>query len=338
MEPFVRRGATQDGTAWDFFVRRFGEEAATYMMGPFVSGVYAGDARMLGARASFRKFWDFENEAGSMIVGAARYMARKRRRQKAEGTTPRRGLFSFRGGIGKISEELATRLGDAVRTERPVSAVRVEDGSWIVTTPGGELQAQSVVLAVPPNRASAILSGQDSEVSRALESIPMAPVAVVNWEAQLKEHPAPGFGFLVPRIYDLKVLGTLFPTELFSARAPEGHHLFASFYGGMTDTGRAAASDAELEGLVRREHERLLGIPYGSPRVVSIQRYPHAIPQMLPKHPEVIEGVRGRLEALPGLFLAGNYLTGVGIEHAVSSGFAAHDDCAAFLGVAARVA
>jgi hypothetical protein len=26
---------------------------------------------------------------------------------------------------------------------------------------------------------------------------------------------------------------------------------------------------------------------------------------------------------VPGLFLAGNYLTGVGIDHAVSSGFAA---------------
>jgi oxygen-dependent protoporphyrinogen oxidase len=166
----------------------------------------------------------------------------------------------------------------------------------------------------------------------------MAPVAVVHWQAALEEHPAPGFGFLVPRIYDLKVLGTLFPTELFSGRAPDGHHLFASFYGGMTDPGRAGAPEAELEDLVRREHERLLGIPREIPKVIAVRRYPHAIPQMLPRHPELIEGIRERLQALAGLFLAGNYLTGVGIEHAVRSGFAAHEDCAAFLGDEVRVA
>jgi hypothetical protein len=36
------------------------------------------------------------------------------------------------------------------------------------------------------------------------------------------------------------------------------------------------------------------------------------------------------VEKAPGLFLAGNYLTGVGIEHATASGFAAAEKCLAY--------
>ncbi len=82
LEPLIPGKAKPLETAWEFFVRRFGVEAATYIMSPFISGIYAGNAKMLGARASFPKFWNFEKESGSMIVGAARANSRRQARGK----------------------------------------------------------------------------------------------------------------------------------------------------------------------------------------------------------------------------------------------------------------
>jgi oxygen-dependent protoporphyrinogen oxidase len=69
--------------------------------------------------------------------------------------------------------------------------------------------------------------------------------------------------------------------------------------------------------------------------MIRIIRYPGAIPQLLPDHPERMESVRQYLRAAPGIFLAGNYLTGVGVEHAVGSGYDAADEARTFLAGAA---
>jgi oxygen-dependent protoporphyrinogen oxidase len=53
-EPFIRNGAKPDDTAWEFFVRRFGREAATFIIGPFVSGSMPAIQRCWERRRHFR--------------------------------------------------------------------------------------------------------------------------------------------------------------------------------------------------------------------------------------------------------------------------------------------
>ena len=57
----------EDESVHDFFVRRFGEDAATYGAGPMVSGVYAGDAASLSVRSAFPRLWDAEARSGSVL-------------------------------------------------------------------------------------------------------------------------------------------------------------------------------------------------------------------------------------------------------------------------------
>ena len=62
----------------------------------------------LSAPAAFPLFWGFEQEAGSMVRGALRHRKRQRARS---GTVPRRkGLFSFREGLGQLTGTIAARL------------------------------------------------------------------------------------------------------------------------------------------------------------------------------------------------------------------------------------
>ena len=65
--------------------------------------------------------------------------------------------------------------------------------------------------------------------------------------------------------------------------------------------------------------------------MLKILRYPGAIPQLLPDHPEKIAALLCQAKNIPGLFLAGNYLTGVGLEHAVTSGYHCAKACLKFL-------
>lgn len=338
-EPFIRNGADPDETAWEFFSRRFGEEAATYIMSPFISGVYAGDIHALGARAAFPRFWGFERESGSMIRGAMRYMGQKRRRLRAAGKPLRRGLFSFGGGLGTLIARLADQLGERLRTGVEVRAVARHPGSdeVLCRTDDGELVARRVIVAAPPHRAAPILEAAVPRAAEVLRSIPMVPVSVAHWT--LPDAPpggeAPrvpeGFGFLVPRVSGLRLLGTLFPSQLFADRAPAGRHLLVSYYGGATDAEAAVMPDEALTALLQGEHRPIFGGVEDASQVLRILRHPAAIPQLLPDHPERIASIQSELEAVPGLDLAGNYLVGVGIEAAVESGYAAAARCRAAL-------
>ncbi len=324
-EPFIPNGAEPFETAWEFFCRRFGQESATYIMSPFVSGIYAGDVKKLGARASFSKFWSFEKDAGSMILGALKFSLAKKRRLKREGAEIRKGIFSFKGGLGAITSKLAEKLDDEIILNMPVRTIEKEAKEFIVKAQGSQWKARSVILATPPGVSSVILAGLLPDVVEPLNSIPMAPVALAHWSQPDGDFP-PGFGFLMPRLYDLRVLGTLFPSQLFSGRAPQGQQVFASFYGGMTDPDAAGLGDDELSALLIREHETIFGFKLQKPNMMKILRYSNAIPQLLPDHPEKISDILEKTKRAPGIFLAGNYLTGVGVEHAVTSGYNAAEE------------
>lgn len=328
MEPFIAGRAAEMETAWRFFCRRFGVEAATYIISPFVSGIYAGDVERLGARAAFAKFWQFERDAGSMILGALRHMLAKRKRLAREGFKPCCGLFSFRSGLGGLTATLARSLEGSVETHMQVETIRFAGGRIRVRAEGQELAADAVVLAVPPPSAADILDGGLPMAAEDLRKIPMAPVALVHWACASEASPFPsGFGFLVPRLYGLRILGTIFTSQLFAGRAPAGSLLLSSFFGGMLDPERAAAPDGELERLVRCEHALILGRPAVQPRILQVMRYPGAIPQLLPDHPERIARVRREGRRIPGLSFAGNYLIGVSLEHAVETGYLAAREC-----------
>lgn len=325
-EPLItRRGGPQD-SALKFFERRFGAEAARVIAGAFVSGVYAGDPASLSAPAAFPLFWGFERESGGMIRGAMRYQRKKKAERRARGAEAppcRRGLWSFRRGLGQFSECLAAALGHRYRGGRAVDRVSVDGSEFLVHAGGETLRAAELVMAVPPHRAAALLAGADQELTGLLGGIPMAPVAVVSlgFRRRLDELPD-GFGFLAPRGEGVTSLGILFPSRVFPGRAPEGGDLLTAYLGGMLDRGAPKRDDDALVGEVCRDLERLTGCRT-EPDMIRVVRHAAAIPQLVVGHLERMAAMRQRLERLPGLFLAGNYLRGVGIKDAVASGEAA---------------
>ncbi len=325
-EPLRTRRGSIDDSAATFFERRFGKEAADVLAGAFISGVYAGDPEQLQAAAAFPLFWGFEVETGSMIRGALKMKRQQksdRKRLGANAPAKRRGLFSFRRGLGQLSEAVAAALGDRCHLGcGAIQIARTEDG-FQVTTESDRVSCRRLVVATPPHEATDLLAGLDQALGETVGQIPMGPVAVVQLGfAERRDEIPESFGFLVPRCEGIRTLGVLFPSRIFEGRTPPGGDLLAGFVGGTTDPGALNLSDEELSDIVRSDLESMTGLD-AAPDLVDVTRWPNAIPQMAHGHMERMAIVERRLHRLPGLVLAGNWLQGVGLKDAVRSGIAA---------------
>ncbi len=320
-EPFRKSGAQPDESAEEFFTRRFGEEAVRYLAGPFISGIYGGDPEQLGARAAFPKFWNFENEAGSMIKGAMRHMKAKKKANPTQKT--RKGLFSFVEGLGVLAETLQKEsLGEDVRTNVSVDSIESTEDGYSLLAGSDRYRCKVLVMATPPDTSARLLQPIDSRFGEILGGIPMAPMVVVHFGGTNERRAFPeGFGCLIPRHYDIRTLGTVFMSNLYAGRAPENRWLATSFIGGMFDKEAMELGDEDIVRIAFEDQQTLYDQPAGD--FIRILRHPSAIPQLLPDHPERIETLMALSSTFKPLVFAGNYLTGVGVDHAVSSGYLA---------------
>jgi len=90
----------------------------------------------------------------------------------------------------------------------------------------------------------------------------------------------------------------------------------------VQDPGALQLDDASLCRIVSNDLARLVGLSTAQV-FVRILRHPTAIPQFTLGHLERFQKIQSLVREIPGLFLAGNYLRGVGMKDAVGSGFEA---------------
>src|SRR5262249_6239743 len=67
----------EDESVADFVRRKFKPELLELLVGPFVSGIYAGDPEKISFRSAFPSFYEAEKKAGSVIRGM-KSVAKKR--------------------------------------------------------------------------------------------------------------------------------------------------------------------------------------------------------------------------------------------------------------------
>jgi protoporphyrinogen/coproporphyrinogen III oxidase len=312
-----------DESIAQFVRRKFGAELLDRLVGPFVSGIYAGDPERLSLRAAFPSLYEAEKSAGSVIRGMMRAAKAKK------GPRDRPTLMSFRQGNETLVRGLVARLGTAVRSGTEVVAIstrRTNSPPFDVCLRKGSaeerLSTNKLIIAVPSETAGALLRDVNPAFEPVLCGIEHAAVAVVSFGYRRADvaHSLDGFGFLAPRSSGLRVLGTVWNSSLFPGRAPDGQVLMTSFVGGAADPAAAGLSEHELVEIVHRELAGLLGIG-GAPMFSAVRTYRRALPQSNLGHTERMAALETLRTSVPGLALVGNYLRGpaVGacVEHAV---------------------
>ncbi len=315
-EPLTPRGDGASETVAEFCSRRLGGEASERLVGTFLTGVYAGDERRLGAEAVFPDLVRFEREKGSIVRGAL-----SGRRGASRGLS---GMWSTPDGLAGLGRGLAAGLGDGLRLGVRVDALEREEDAWRVSFGGESVRAGAVVLAVPAEQAAALLSNADAELAKAIAGVCYAPVVSLSVSIAAGDSVAPveGFGFLVPRAEGRRLLGCLFMSRLFPGRAPDGRHLLTCMIGGTRWPDAVDLDDGSLSELARIELDHTLGLR-GDPETLALTRWQRAVPQPGRDHVARIAGARARALRLGGLGLAGSWVEGVGVTDALASGISA---------------
>ncbi|HVH69594.1 MAG TPA: protoporphyrinogen oxidase, partial [Candidatus Dormibacteraeota bacterium] len=91
-----------------FVRRKFSDQLLDRLVGPFVSGVYAGDPEKLSLRSAFPQLHEAEKASGSIVRGMMR-LAKNKKGQRERPT-----LNTFREGNETLVRVLANQLGSAL--------------------------------------------------------------------------------------------------------------------------------------------------------------------------------------------------------------------------------
>lgn len=320
-EPFIRRSETEQTIA-QFVRRRLGREFLDYAVDPFISGVYAGNPQDLSVEAAVPRIFELEQQYGSLIRGAIALGKATRNAGMPAGRQ-----ISFEGGMATLPQTLAAALPDgAVRTGRRVVALERGDDVWLVHLEGdGGLReterAEEVVLALPSPEVASLVEPLASEAARLLRTIPYAAILSVAlaYPRAAVAHALDGFGFLVPRVEELRTLGALFSSTLFADRAPPDHVLLTAFIGGTQDPQAVEMSDNDAFTTIDTDLSLALGIR-GKPVFRHLTRWHQAIPQYTIGHLDRVDTIDEFLAPFPGLHLHGNWRGGISVADCVRNG------------------
>lgn len=326
----------------EFVRRNLGDEVFERLIEPFCSGVYAGDPSKLSMKAAFGKVWKLEQTGGSIIGGTMKAIREKSSSPKAP-RDPRlpkpkgQTVGSFRKGLVTLPKAISSSLGNKVKLSWKLTTISKSDnGVYTLTyeTPSGtvSLQSKSVVMTVPSYVASTILRPLSAIAADELSKFYYPPVGAVTIsypegairEERLIDGELKGFGQLHPRSQGVETLGTIYSSSLFPNRAPPGRVLLLNYIGGTTNPGITSKTESQLVESVDRDlRKMLIKSNAADPLVLGVRVWPQAIPQFLLGHLDVLDNARIALSngGFKGLFLGGNYASGVALGRCVEGAY-----------------
>lgn len=286
----------EDLSVADFFRLRFPERVVSDVVDPFISGIYAGSVNELSAAACFPQVWDAWRGEKSVI----QMLFSPSKKPRSE------GMKSFAGGMQELVDRLSRRFENSLVLGSEVSGLEREASQWKLSCRSSESESFDRVILATEAKATAKLLGSliSPESSEALEQIPYQDVAV--WNCLWNRPPSfqTGLGCLLPSRFGERLLGSLWPSEFFTGRAPEGKILTAQYF-----SGKGIPSDPLEElGVIKN----VLGSEFSEPILSSYRVLEAAIPQYRLGHRLKIQRLEKELP--PQIDLVGNYLTGVGLS------------------------
>lgn len=321
--------------------RRIGNEATEALVAPLLGGLFAGDVDRLSVAATFPELATWEREHRSLMRGA-RAMSAARRPAAVGGagaggsagaakpSKPPPMFVRLRGGLRRLTDGLATALGDRVRAGVAVTGLRAEGDGYVLATPQGDLEADAVILTSPAFVTADLvepLAPAAAPLLRGIEYVSTAVALLVYPEGTDPALPDSS-GFVAPRgrlpMNAATVLSKKWPDQAFGSRA-----VLRCFIGGTGTQEHLDGTDDEIVGNVARALAGLFPLP-PAPDAATLVRWPRAMPQYAVGHLERVATIEATMP--PGLVVAGQAYRGAGLPDCVRQGTEAAERVRARLG------
>jgi oxygen-dependent protoporphyrinogen oxidase len=322
MEVFIpKKKSYKQESLSDFVLRRLGKEALEKIAEPLVSSIYATNPDEMCIESTFPSLLDLEKKYGSLIRGI---LSRRKIMTDRKDKDNKLSMFmTFKDGMVEFINSLVSIL-DKKWLVKNSTVIKVNQKSQnskyqIKLADGRELTGDAVIIATPAYVAGSLVSEIDKNLAQILFEIPYSSTATISLGYNKKEisHLLNGFGFLVPRVENRKIMAVTCCSIKFKERAPEDKFLLRCFIGESKEKELIALKDEDLLKIVQEELKDIVGI-HAKPTLAHIYKWEKAMPQYILDHENKLKKIDERLGIHPGLFLTGSGYRGIGIPDCVN--------------------
>lgn len=332
-EPFDKSKSPENESVAEFFRRRFGQEVLDFAVDPFVSGIFAGNPDELNVEFAFPSLFQMEKDYGSILKASVFGKKEKPNKFVPKGISR---TVSFKNGMQTLTDKLAEKLRDEVKTETEVFQVdRNEAGKFKIQTSDAKINRESfeaVVISTASFAAAKLIENFDGELARQLNEISHPPLAVIVSAFRREDinFGLDGFGFLIPKVEGRKILGSLWSSVIFENRAPENVHLLTTFVGGARNAELFDKTDDELFQIAREELDSILGLK-SEPIFQKIRRWARAIPQYNLGYEKTVDSIENFKRENKGIFFCSNFYRGISVSDCIKSSTTASEEVLDYL-------
>ena len=311
-----------DRTVGGLLRERLGDEVVDRLVEPLLGGVYAGQADRLSVAATMPALAAWLPRHDSVLAAAAAARDAGARSREAASGTPAGPVFAtLADGVASLPHALVDALpAGAVRLRTPAHSLRRgADGFELTVGADREvLPADAVVLTVPAGKAARLLAEVAPDAVEPLEGIPYASMAVVAM-AFPGQDLADGSGLLVPPVTGRLVKGVTISSQKWPHLDADGLLRVRSSVGRYLEEEQLQRPDDELTAAVVAEVAELLDLDRPEPVETHLVRWGGGLPQYLVGHLDRVAQVRGAVDAVPALAVAGAAYDGVGVPACIRS-------------------
>lgn len=319
----------EDVSVGELLASRMGREVVDHLVEPLLGGVYAGRADRLGLRATMAPLVAAVQKTGSLTAAASSLVPVT--------SGPRKPVFgALPGGMRTLIDALApaasVRLNTTVRRlERQATGWRVEVGP----VPRPEfLDADAVVVALPPPAARKLLADVVPAASAAYGRIEVGSMAVVSMVLP-SDAVLPDASGVLLAVGERHRDGTPFTAKAFTFTSRK--------WGGDRVRLRASVGRVGEEHTLRRDEDAMLADVLADlteltgvtvrPDAWTVTKWGGGLPQYGVGHLATVAEIERAVADVPGLAVTGASFRGVGIPACVDAATAAAERVVANLAV-----
>lgn len=236
----IKRIPKEDESIYSFVERRLGRDIADYLISPMICGICAGNAKEISVNFLLKNAFEYEQKYGSISRGVIVNLLNRIFNKKQDTKSSNRiqetkksielvekskkeqwSIWSLEGGLEQLPKTLKNYLSMnsnvKINTNSVCEQITFKQGEVELLVDGKLENYCRVISSLPAKNLAPLLLKQHPQLSRELEAIPSATVAVVNLHYSGNILPLEGFGFLVPPNENIPILGVIFDSCVVNA-------------------------------------------------------------------------------------------------------------------------
>ena len=301
-----------------------------------LAGIYASDPELMSINSTFPMFVQTEQKYRSLILG----MLEQKRQQiiHQSKVSARKQPFSLfmtlKNGLDEMVETLVEKSTNvSFRLGTTVTNLSLTGGNWNLSlNDDSSINADAVILATPAKVSACLIKKFAPKITSLLDQIHYVSTATVSiaYKKEGFPHSLDGFGFVIPKTEEKRILACTWTSSKFPERVPEEYVMLRCFVGGAMQEELAEMEENSIGNMVQEELLNLMGIDC-KPVFLKVFRYKKSNVQYRVGHATLIESIRAELKNFPGIFVAGSAYTGIGIPDCIRDGTQAAKDAISYL-------